>query len=84
MSKNFAYSDMASSNNESNILKYKSKTCLCGQKTAIKKGNANSGIGANLLIQLMKVLILFKGYYLKGISRMCIQECKSLKTTKDI
>ncbi|KAI8024044.1 Calcium-transporting ATPase 1, endoplasmic reticulum-type [Camellia lanceoleosa] len=40
----------------------------------VQKGNANSGIGANLLTQLMKVLILFKGHYLKAISRMCIQE----------
>ncbi|CAL5337773.1 unnamed protein product [Camellia sinensis] len=30
------YSDMASSSNESNILKYRNKTCFCGQKAAIK------------------------------------------------
>ncbi|GMP89702.1 hypothetical protein CsSME_00041154 [Camellia sinensis var. sinensis] len=84
MDKDFMFSDMASSNNGSNILKYRSKTCLCGEKTAIEesctrliqKENANSGIGANLLTQLMKLLILFKGQYLKAISRMCIQECK--------
>ncbi|GMP56651.1 hypothetical protein CsSME_00021062 [Camellia sinensis var. sinensis] len=92
MDEDFMYSDMASSSNESNILKYRNKTCFCGQKAAIKesctmlvqKENANSGIGASLLTQLMKVLILFKGDYLKAISRMCIQDCKYLKITKDI
>ncbi|GMP75202.1 hypothetical protein CsSME_00032376 [Camellia sinensis var. sinensis] len=62
MDEDFMYSDMASSNNGSNILKYRSKTCLCGQKVTIKKENAISGIGANLLTQLMKVLILFKDH----------------------
>ncbi|GMP63147.1 hypothetical protein CsSME_00024950 [Camellia sinensis var. sinensis] len=76
--------DMASSNNGSNILKYRSKTCFCGQKATIKKENANSGICANLLTQLMKALTLFKGHYLEANSKMCIQECKYLKTTKDI
>ncbi|GMP34357.1 hypothetical protein CsSME_00007261 [Camellia sinensis var. sinensis] len=90
MDEDFKYSDMASSNNETNILKYRSKTRLCGQKIAIKlyyvcsERNANFGIGANLLTQLMKLLILLKGHYLKEILRMCIQKFKDLKTTKDI
>ncbi|KAL7220571.1 hypothetical protein ACSBR2_013451 [Camellia fascicularis] len=41
------YSDMASSSNGSNILKYRNKTCLCGQKAVIEvtrsKRNKNKG-----------------------------------------
>ncbi|CAL5337771.1 hypothetical protein CsSME_00021061 [Camellia sinensis var. sinensis] len=41
------YSDMASSSNGSNILKYRNKTCLCGQKAAIEvtqsERNKNKG-----------------------------------------
>ncbi|CAL5344692.1 unnamed protein product [Camellia sinensis] len=47
MDEDFMYSDMASSNNGSNILKYRSKTCLCGQKVTIKvtqsERNKNKG-----------------------------------------
>ncbi|CAL5354815.1 unnamed protein product [Camellia sinensis] len=47
MDEDLMFIDMASSNDGNNILKYRSKTCLCGEKAAIKvtqsERNKNKG-----------------------------------------